>query len=70
MRLDSDKIFGMINLIKGIFHIYMITEMDEAAAWWASVVTVAVYWLMGDDENAERCFSMVDTYPKKFQSSE
>ena len=44
--------------------------MDEAALWWASVVSVAVHWLMGDDENAERCYSMVDTFPKKFQSLE
>ena len=47
-----------------------ISEVDEAAVWWASVVSVAVYWLIGDDENAERCFSMVDSFPKKLQATE
>lgn len=45
-------------------------EMDESSAWWAAVVSVAVYWLIGDDENAERSYPMVDSFPKKLQHSE
>ena len=47
-----------------------IVEVDESANWWANVVSVAVYWLMGDDENAERCYSLIDSFPKKLHSTE
>ena len=58
-------------MIAGIYYYkWFISEMDESSAWWAAVVSVAVYWLIGDDENAERSFPMVDSFPKKLQHSE
>ncbi|XP_034249873.1 sterol regulatory element-binding protein 1 [Thrips palmi] len=36
---------------------------DELARWWASVVGVAAYWLLGEDTHAERLFARVELLP-------
>ena len=48
----------------------VVLELDESSAWWAGVVSVAIYWLVGDDENAERNYTLVDSFPRKLQCSE
>ncbi|GFR96431.1 sterol regulatory element-binding protein 1 [Elysia marginata] len=42
-----------------------VAELDEVAMWWANIVSVAHYWLIGDDENAAKSFSVLDVFPKK-----
>lgn len=46
------------------------TEVDEVARWWGAIVSVAYYWLIGDDENAARNYSLLDAFPQKLQNSE
>ncbi|ESP03687.1 hypothetical protein LOTGIDRAFT_224211 [Lottia gigantea] len=41
---------------------------DETAKWWSGIVCVAYYWLMGDDENASRYYSVLDVFPKRLQN--
>ncbi|XP_041085529.1 sterol regulatory element-binding protein 1-like isoform X2 [Polyodon spathula] len=41
-----------------------VTGTDPIAKWWASMVVVAVNWLQGDDEAAERLYPMVEYMPK------
>ena len=43
------------------------TGTDEIAKWWSSIITVAMYWLSGDEENAERSYSQCDAFPRKLQ---
>lgn len=50
--------------------LFLCTDLDEASAWWAAIVSVAVYWLIGDDENAERSYLMAESFPKKLHLSE
>jgi len=50
--------------------IYVYIEVDDTSAWWAGVLSVAIFWLTGDDENAERSYPLVDSFPKKLQQSE
>ncbi|XP_012940196.2 sterol regulatory element-binding protein 1 [Aplysia californica] len=45
-------------------------DIDSVAMWWASVVSVAHYWLCGDDENASRNYSVLDVFPKKLHGSD
>ncbi|KAK6173452.1 hypothetical protein SNE40_016898 [Patella caerulea] len=45
-------------------------EIDETAKWWSAVVGVAYYWLMGDDENASRYYSILDVFPKRLQTAD
>ena len=45
-------------------------ELDEVAMWWANIVSVAHYWLIGDDENAAKSFSVLDVFPKKLHGVE
>ena len=44
--------------------------VDEVSRWWAAVVSVAFYWLSGDDENAARSYSLLDVFPTQLQASE
>lgn len=46
------------------------TGTDEIAKWWSSIITVAMYWLSGDEENAERSYSQCDAFPRKLQQCE
>ncbi|KAM7152814.1 sterol regulatory element-binding protein 1 isoform 3-T3 [Macrochelys suwanniensis] len=43
---------------------------DPVAKWWASIVAVAIHWLQGDDEAAERLYPLVETMPRALQVSE
>uniref|UniRef100_T1JCH3 BHLH domain-containing protein n=1 Tax=Strigamia maritima TaxID=126957 RepID=T1JCH3_STRMM len=36
---------------------------DEVAQWWAAVIGVAAYWLLGEDEQAERLYPIVESLP-------
>ncbi|XP_059150528.1 sterol regulatory element-binding protein 1-like [Physella acuta] len=42
-----------------------VEELDEVAMWWSNIVSVAHYWLIGDEENASRNYSVLDVFPKK-----
>ncbi|XP_077684311.1 sterol regulatory element-binding protein 1 isoform X2 [Eretmochelys imbricata] len=46
------------------------TGSDPVAKWWASIVAVAIHWLQGDDEAAERLYPLVETMPRALQVSE
>ncbi|XP_030434682.1 sterol regulatory element-binding protein 1 isoform X1 [Gopherus evgoodei] len=46
------------------------TGSDPVAKWWASIITVAIHWLQGDDEAAERLYPLVETMPRALQVSE
>ncbi|CAG5122454.1 unnamed protein product [Candidula unifasciata] len=44
-----------------------VAELDEIALWWSNIVSVGHFWLMGDDENASRNYSVLDVFPNKLQ---
>lgn len=43
---------------------------DQVAKWWVAVGMVAVYWLQGEDEAAERFYSTVESVPKSLWNAE
>lgn len=43
---------------------------DEVGKWWSAVGMVAVHWLHGDEEPAERLYSTVDNVPKCLWNAE
>ncbi|KAM4697544.1 sterol regulatory element-binding protein 1 isoform 1-T1 [Rhinophrynus dorsalis] len=47
-----------------------ITGTDPIAKWWASLVIVAINWLQGDDEAAQRLYPVVEYMPKTLHTSE
>ncbi|RUS91548.1 hypothetical protein EGW08_000663 [Elysia chlorotica] len=56
---------GFSSLCESVGGITKVAELDEVAMWWANIVSVAHYWLIGDDENAAKSFSVLDVFPKK-----
>ncbi|KAK3798066.1 hypothetical protein RRG08_034626 [Elysia crispata] len=56
---------GFSSLCESSGGITKVAELDEVAMWWANIVSVAHYWLIGDDENAAKSFSVLDVFPKK-----
>ncbi|KAJ8297991.1 hypothetical protein KUTeg_024522 [Tegillarca granosa] len=46
------------------------TGVDEVAKWWSALLSVAMHWLNGDDENAERYYSVCDSFPRRLQQCE
>nr|UVI59225.1 SREBP-1 [Haliotis discus hannai] len=45
-----------------------VNNADEVSLWWAGIVSVAFYWLKGDDDNAKDYYSVLDVFPKKLQA--
>lgn len=43
---------------------------DELGLWWSAIITVAINWLAGDEENAEAQYPMCDSFPQKLQQSD
>ncbi|KAE8750282.1 Sterol regultory element-binding protein [Frankliniella occidentalis] len=41
---------------------------DELARWWAAVVGVAAYWLLGEDAHAERLYARVELLPEQLST--
>ncbi|XP_063286736.1 sterol regulatory element-binding protein 1 isoform X3 [Pelobates fuscus] len=46
------------------------TGTDPVAKWWASVIIVAINWLQGDDEGAQRLYPVVEYMPKALHMQE
>uniref|UniRef100_S4R8N0 Sterol regulatory element-binding protein 1 n=1 Tax=Petromyzon marinus TaxID=7757 RepID=S4R8N0_PETMA len=44
-----------------------VTGMDPVAKWWAAVVMVAIHWVRGDDEAAERLYSIAECLPSELK---
>ncbi|XP_078273978.1 sterol regulatory element-binding protein 1 isoform X2 [Rhinoraja longicauda] len=47
-----------------------VTGMDPVMKWWTSMIVVAINWLQGDDEAAERLYPMVECMPKPLHATE
>ncbi|XP_063790917.1 sterol regulatory element-binding protein 1 isoform X2 [Pseudophryne corroboree] len=47
-----------------------VTGTDPVAKWWASVIIVAINWLQGDDEAAQRLYPVVEYMPKPLHTTE
>ncbi|XP_069840351.1 sterol regulatory element-binding protein 1 isoform X2 [Dendropsophus ebraccatus] len=47
-----------------------VTGTDPVAKWWASIIIVAINWLQGDDEAAQRLYPLVEYMPKSLHASE
>ncbi|XP_053550308.1 sterol regulatory element-binding protein 1 isoform X2 [Bombina bombina] len=47
-----------------------VTGTDPVAKWWASIIIVAINWLQGDDEAAQRLYPVVEYMPKALHTSE
>ncbi|XP_078414659.1 sterol regulatory element-binding protein 1 isoform X1 [Cetorhinus maximus] len=47
-----------------------VTGTDPVAKWWASTIVVAINWLQGDDEAAERLYPVVEYMPKTLHATE
>lgn len=43
---------------------------DRLAQWWCSLLSVAVYWLLGEDREAERLYSFIEKWPAEFTGLE
>ncbi|CAH0385967.1 unnamed protein product [Bemisia tabaci] len=41
---------------------------DEIANWWASVIAVGAYWILGEDKQAESFYQKVESIPVSLQS--
>uniref|UniRef100_A0ABM5EZL0 Sterol regulatory element-binding protein 1 n=1 Tax=Pogona vitticeps TaxID=103695 RepID=A0ABM5EZL0_9SAUR len=46
------------------------TGTDPVAHWWASVVTMVIHGLQGDDEAVERLYPLVESMPRSLQALE
>ena len=44
--------------------------VDEVSRWWGAMVSVAAYWLTGDDNLAEQLYGIADVFPKQLQAIE
>lgn len=42
------------------------SDDDPLSAWWSNLLTTAAYWLLGDDEEAEKYHKLIQKMPKSF----
>ncbi|CAJ0964467.1 unnamed protein product [Ranitomeya imitator] len=74
----SDALEYLLQLLNGCSdaaavtnHTFSISSRtDPVAKWWASIIIVAINWLQGDDEAAQRLYPVVEYIPKPLHSSE
>ncbi|XP_054723748.1 sterol regulatory element-binding protein 1-like [Uloborus diversus] len=45
-------------------------QEDRVTFWWASVLGVALAWLLGEEEKAEKLYQDVENFPKDFLNSQ
>lgn len=43
---------------------------DRLAQWWCSLLSVAAYWLLGEDHAAEKLYSFIEKWPEEFTGLE
>lgn len=43
---------------------------DRLAQWWCSLLSVAAYWLLGEDNAAEKHYSFIEKWPEEFTGLE
>lgn len=43
---------------------------DRLAQWWCSLLSVAAYWLLGEDNEAEKLYSIIEKWPAEFNGLE
>ena len=43
---------------------------DRLAQWWCSLLSVAAYWLIGEDDAAEKLYSLIEKWPVEFTGLE
>ncbi|GBM91343.1 hypothetical protein AVEN_18762-1, partial [Araneus ventricosus] len=43
-------------------------QEDRVTYWWASVMAVALAWLLGEEEKAEKLYQDVEDYPKELMN--
>jgi sterol regulatory element-binding transcription factor 1 len=43
---------------------------DRLAEWWSSLLTVATYWLLGEDKTAEKYYHLIEKWPADFTGLE
>ncbi|XP_055682890.1 sterol regulatory element-binding protein 1 isoform X2 [Lutzomyia longipalpis] len=46
-----------------------ILERDSVTNWWCSLISVAAFWLLGEDEKAKDIYARVDVLPKVLQDA-
>lgn len=47
-----------------------VRQEDCVAYWWASVLGVALAWLLGDEDKAEKLYPDVENFPKELLHSQ
>jgi len=63
---DSNKATSEASACTNMFDSY--GKVDDVARWWGSIVSVAAFWLQGDDQSAEDLYSTIDAFPVHLQS--
>lgn len=43
---------------------------DRLAQWWSSLLSVAAYWLLGEDSSAEKLYHLIEKWPAEFNGLE
>jgi sterol regulatory element-binding transcription factor 1 len=43
---------------------------DPLAQWWASLLSIAAYWLLGEDNIAQKMYGFVEKWPVEFTELE
>lgn len=48
----------------------MASNEDKLAVWWASILSVAANWLLGEDSTAEKFYATIEKWPAEFAGVE
>ena len=51
-------------------HMTSFSGGDEVSKWWVSVGMIAVHWLSGEEESAEKYYSTIESVPKNLWGAE
>lgn len=43
---------------------------DDLIVWWSSILSVAAYWLLGEDTFAKELYDTIDKLPEQLKSDD
>lgn len=67
--MSTEKPVQFVDKVLSLKDGQMLCE-DRLTQWWCSLLSVAAFWLLGEDSSAERLYSFIEKWPAEFTGLE
>lgn len=68
--MSTEKPVAFADQVMALKEAQKILCEDRLAQWWCGLLSVAAYWLLGEDNQAEKLYSFIEKWPAEFTGLE